>query len=538
MFATKNLGVNIKSGITVALISVPLAISLAIVGGASPVMWLLSGAWSWILAAFLCSSKHNAYGPAGSLAGILLPVAMTYGIQYFPVLAIIAGIAIVLFGVFRLTKYLALIPWPALQWFLLGIWLIIWLQQVPAILWLDVSLGAWESLQYIQNTNFLAVGIFLGTLAIMRLWRKYIPSIPGAIIVTVLGVLIGRYTSAQWISLDLLMHEYVWVHFSIYQGLDRSLLWSMLSDMTLLKTMLIAGVWVGIIAILETLISAKVAMKQTWIAYDPQREVYGLGITNMLTGIVGWMPISALVPRTSMNIMSGATSRLSGWLVWLFTWLFAAFLFTDALQYLPFAVIAGILVDIALSMINISLYHKMRKLEKISIIIILLVWLISYAWDPMLGILLGTVIALLLVVKRSFSAELMANVFRNGHHIHKIPLSHYSTLAKSWDILLIKMEGEMNYLTVESHIMSMKTVDEATTIILWFGYTAVLDTDAFEEIERMMQVWLDQGKDIYITWLREHNAYVLEQGSVYHELKTQGRIYESKTVLLEKLLDK
>ena len=85
-----------------------------------------------------------------------------------------------------------------------------------------------------------------------------------------------------------------------------------------------------------------------------------------------------------MNMRSGATHRLSGGIVGVLTALFSFFLFEGALSYLPFAVTAAILIDVALGMINVSLYHKMWKLEKSSILIILFVGVLSYLWDPMM----------------------------------------------------------------------------------------------------------------------------------------------------------
>gem|GEM_PF-2793912 len=126
------------------------------------------------------------------------------------------------------------------------------------------------------------------------------------------------------------------------------------------------------------------------------------------------------------------------------------------------------MVDIALGMINMSFYHKLRKVEKGSIIVVLLVGLISYLRDPIMGILIGTVIALLVVTKRALDSDLMANVFRDGHHAKKLPLTAYKDFQKPGDLLLIKLEGELNYLTSESHIEAMKTVEKASTIVLGF----------------------------------------------------------------------
>jgi len=528
---------NLKSGIVVALVSVPMAISLAIVCGATPLMGLLSWAWSGLFAAFFCSSRHNAYGPAGALAGILLPISLSFGLQYFPLLAILSGLFMLVFWLLRLTKYLSLIPWSALQWFLLGIWLIIGLQQVPAILWLNLEYDLITAIQHIGDSRWVTIVLFAISLGILQLCRKRFPKVPGIVIVTILWVVIGRFLApAMGVELDLLMTQYGDVSFSLFQSLDWGEYLSSLKDMTIMKTMITASIGIAVIALLETLISAKIAMKQTRVTFNAQREVYGLWLTNILTGLVWWIPVSALVPRTSLNVQSGATSKLSGWLVGVCTAVFAAFLFTGALQYLPFAVIAGILIDIALGMFNLSLYHKLWKLEKMSIMIIVLVWVISYVWDPMLGILIGTVIALLMVVKRAMSWDLVANVFRDGHHLMKTPLSDYPSHAQEGDLLLIKLEGELNYLTVESHTAIMQDVTKASTIVLWFGYSSVLDHDAAEEFDVIINKWIKQGKKVYLTGLHGNNLRIMQHGSVYEILEKEGHVFESKTVLLDELL--
>ncbi len=533
----KDVKVNIKAWITVALISVPIAISLAIVGGATPMMGLLSWAWSWVLAAIFCSSRHNAYGPAGSLAGILLPITVGYWVIFLPLLAMVAWVFILLFGVLKLTKYLTLIPGSSLQWFLLWIWLIIWIEQIPALLWLNLDYSLLEVAQNISETNFLALWIFLLTLLILNICRKYLPQVPGAIVVTLLWVVIGKYTAqANGIDLELLMDQYTDVAFTLFAWFERQTYLDALKNIETLKVMIVAWIGVGVIALLETLISAKIAMKETRVSYDPQREVYGLWLTNIITGLVWWIPVSALVPRTNVNIASGATTKLSWLLIGLFTGIFSAFFFSNALQFLPFAVVAWILVDIALGMINLSFYHKLRKLEKTSIWVVLLVWLISYLWDPMLWILIGTVISLLVIVRRALDSDLIVNIFRDWHHVQKTQLSEYKQFEKEWDLLVIKLEWELNYLTIESHKEAMESIQLAHTIVLWFGYTSVIDLDAQEELEHLIIKRLHTDKEVYITWLREQNLKIMEHGSVYKQLADSEHIYDSKSALLEKIL--
>lgn len=133
-------------------------------------------------------------------------------------------------------------------------------------------------------------------------------------------------------------------------------------------------------------------------------------------------------------------------------------------------------------------------------------------------------------------SDLIVNVFRDWHHVRKLSLWAYKEFQKEWDLLVIKLEGELNYLTSESHIEAMKKIEQATTIVLGFGYTSVMDLDAQEELEHLIIKRLKEWKEIYITWLREQNLSVMQHGTVYHQLAESWHIYESKSALLEKIL--
>lgn len=438
----------------------------------------------------------------------------------------------------RLSNYLSIIPWAVLQWFLLGIALIIGIQQIPAILWVNLEYTALEALLSITEANRLAIVLFTISLTILQLCRRYFPQMPGIIIVAVLWVLIGRFdafNTTLWI--DKLVDVYGEIWFSLFQFQWISTYTSLLNNTWLTQTLLTASIGVAVIALLETLISAKIATKNTRKAFSSQREVYGLWLTNIVTWLVGWMPVSALVPRTTLNIDMWATNKRSWALIGIFTAVFAAFLFSDALQFLPFAVIAWVLVDIALGMFNISLYHKLRNTEKSSIIIIGLVGVISYMWDPMLGILIGTTMALMMVVMRAMKRDLITNVFRDGHHLKKTKLVTYTRKQHEDDTLLVKLEWELNYLNTETHTLLLRKIKKPQIIILWFWYTCVIDNDAAEELDIVIQEYIQQWKQVYITWLEDQNLRLMSHGEWYISLKKEGHIYESKTKLLEKILD-
>lgn len=117
---------NWKSGLAVSLINIPLSISLAVASLGSdsidaPLLGLITAIWAGLTAAIFASNKHNIYGPAGALSGIILAFVMqkTGNIVYVPILAIVTGLMILAISFLRLTKYITLIPSSALHGFLL-----------------------------------------------------------------------------------------------------------------------------------------------------------------------------------------------------------------------------------------------------------------------------------------------------------------------------------------------------------------------------------------------------------------------------------
>jgi MFS superfamily sulfate permease-like transporter len=102
---------------------------------------------------------------------------------------------------------------------------------------------------------------------------------------------------------------------------------------------------------------------------------------------------------------------------------------------------------------------------------------------------------------------------------------------------LVKLEWELNYLNTETHTLLLRRIKKPQTIILWFWYTCVIDNDAAEELDIVIQEYMQQGKQVYITWLEDQNLALMSHGAWYTALVKAGNIYESKTKLLEILLD-
>ena len=121
---------NWKAGIIVALVNIPLSLSLAIASGATPTVGIITAIWAGIVAAIMGGSHFNVVGPAGALSGILIVYVMSYGVSIVPVLALFAGIIIVIVWFFRLDKYIIFIPSSVVHGFTLAVAVTLALGQV------------------------------------------------------------------------------------------------------------------------------------------------------------------------------------------------------------------------------------------------------------------------------------------------------------------------------------------------------------------------------------------------------------------------
>jgi hypothetical protein len=194
----RELSANWKSGLTVALVSVPLSLSLAIASGAAPITGIITAVWAGLIAAALGGSEYNVIGPAGALSGILAGVTLTFGASVLPLVAILAGAVIFAFYILRWDRYLVFIPSSVMHGFTLGVGVTIALGQINAALGLQglkvhesLLMNFYESLLHAGQTQLPTFILFAATLALLFGIARLAPRIPGAVVAAIMGIAIG-----------------------------------------------------------------------------------------------------------------------------------------------------------------------------------------------------------------------------------------------------------------------------------------------------------------------------------------------------------
>lgn len=533
---------NIKSGISVSIVSLCLSIPLAVASGWQPMHGLLAAIRAGFFAALFGWSNYNIVWPAGALSWLLVTFLLTADISLLPVLTILTGVFILAFYGLKLVKYITLIPSTALHGFMMGVGLIIMATQLVNALGLysleldgTVFINAITLLSHISSASLPSIITFLIGIAFLRTRNVFVKKVPWILPLTLLWIILWRYMQTHGLP------------FSI------TTLWDLFPNITFMRTdlsrfsqlqslSLEQGMWlvkmgfiVSIVAILETIVSAKIADKKTKTKHHEEQEVFGLWIANTVTWIFGGMPATGVFLRTALNIKSGATLRSSAAINAVFVGLIW-FIFFKQFTFIPMAIVAAILTNLALGMIDMKLLRSLFKQDLASFGVTIAVGLITFIEDPMYGILAWTAVSFLIHIRHSISTNLFVTIFKDGQFAFKTTTKIYKEYQQSDDIVIIKLPNEINFINASMIGSIIHCITEPQKIVFSFSWVDFVDLDGREILEESIRHYIESGKHIAVTWLHEHLQGQLEKLHFNEYLTTHIPVYTSTSEYLEEHL--
>lgn len=533
-----NLKRNWKSGITVSLVSIPLSISLAVAANSTPIMGIITAFWAGLIASILGGSNYNIVGPTGALSGILAMFAITYGVASLPALAIMSGLIILIFFILHFERYIILIPSSVIHGFTLGVAFIIGLNQINSAFGLH---GLTQHEKFIRNVmeSFAHIGqfdggtaiLFISTLAILFVFLKLIPKIPGPIIVAPIGIFLGYLSEAGIIGA-----KFQTLHSKFGDIVGSQIFQTPSLSFNFLDTNLFkAALAIAVVAILETLISAKIADGMTKTKSNHRKEMMGLGFANLASGIFGGIPATAALARTSLNVKSGATSKVSATISSIMIALVSV-IFISYFKYLPMAVVASILVYVAFRMVEAEHFKHIYAHNKSAFGLSIVVTLITVIQDPIVGILVGSIISLLIFVNHFSKAQCEIMVNKNKKMVAKIQTLKFNEIEKhGGDVIVYRFAGQMNYINSQSHLENLNKINGVHTIILNFRNLFYIDVDGLDSLKEIIETMKTKGKKVIITSAGPFIIPILEKEEWFFGMKQSGLVFNSTTEALRTL---
>lgn len=382
---------DLLAGFTVACVAVPLSLAIALASGVSPATGLITAIVAGITCALFGGTPLAVSGPAAAMAVLVASVVQQFGLNGLLIVVLGAGILQLLSGLFGAGKFAKFVPTPVIMGFTAGIGAIILIGQLPRALGLpppDQSqifhvirdLGA-----ELKNTHFNDLALVLATLAIIFGLPKLTKRFP-APLVAVLLPSIAAYAF----------------------GLNEETIGEIPRTLPLPKfpvlpsggylELLTAAFMVYALASLETLLSSSAVDKiaRSGKRHDPNQELIGQGLGNIVSAMFGGIPVTGVIARSALNVQSGAKTRRASIIHSLFLIGFI-FLFAPLISKIPVSVLAGVLLSVALKMLNPHELIGLWKVSRIEAFVYTLTFFVIVFVDLIVGVQAGIVAALLIM---------------------------------------------------------------------------------------------------------------------------------------------
>lgn len=473
---------NWKAGITVALVSVPLSIALGIASGTTPMRGVTTAIFGGLCSGILGSSDYNIVGPAGALSGMFSAYALQWGDDVLPWISLVSSAMVAVATLLKLHTYMLFMPTSVFEGFTVAVAIIIGLKQINFACGLNPPkdkrfyMSVYNSIATLDEIVWSSFIIFAITTPVLFILMRKLPKIPWTVVIPLLSIPLGALGDAD---IGVLPFEVLTLK-SKYNFQPRLVepLKPLSSLVPPQETMqfLVASLSTCVVAVLETLISAKIAQGRVDKPFDHELEMRGLTLGHLVCGAAGAMPPTGVFVRTSLNVTLGATHRFSQFLnatVVLIIFMAAMPVF----QFLPQATIASMLVVASIRMTPMTYLKKLWRENKGDLALCLVTALICVFYDPVLGLAAGAVIALLLGAMKTLVAE----QFRIDYHVEETGDSTCS----------VKVIGSLTYVNSDSFVEKARTLrPKVSRVTLKLDDLCVIDHDGASAVNKVVSFWL------------------------------------------------
>lgn len=386
---------DLVAGLIVSLVALPLAMALAIAVGLPPQHGIYTAVVAGISVPLLGGSYHQVSGPTAAFVVIVAPIINQYGLRGLIITTIIAGFILIAAGALKLGRYIHYVPYPVVTGFTSGIALTIAVLSLNDFLGLSIAKMPDSFLDKVvliaKHFNFAHWSeILVGFVSIlfMLISQRVIKKIPSPIVGITAGALLGLLLNSYGV-------EIVTIGSRFSQMLPNSLSFGFLTlpSFNEIRILSIPAVIIAALAALESLLSATVADRMAGTKHNPNAELIGIGVGNILSGLASGIPATGALARTATNIQSGGKTPLASSIHALFIALYVLF-FSHYISYIPMASLAALLLIVAYRMSHLQQFIHIIKAGPIKDALVLVTcFVFTVAIDMVAGVAIGIVLA-------------------------------------------------------------------------------------------------------------------------------------------------
>lgn len=402
-YSKTDFSTDLMAGIIVGIVALPLAIAFGIASGVTPEKGIITAIVAGFIISLLGGSKVQIGGPTGAFIVIIYGIIQEYGIEGLTVATLMAGILLVLMGVFKLGAVIKFIPYPIIVGFTSGIAVTIFTTQIADVFGLNFDgekvpgdfIGKWMVYaRHFDTVNWWNALVSFVSIFIIAITPKFSKKIPGSLIAIVV-VTLAVYLMKVYGGITTI--DTIGDRFSIQAQLPEAVVPAL--DWEAVKNLFPVAVTIAVLGAIESLLSATVADGVIGDRHHSNTELIAQGIANIVSPIFGGIPATGAIARTMTNINNGGRSPIAG-IVHAGVLLLILLFLMPLAQYIPMACLAGVLVIVSYNMSGWRTFLALMKNPKSDVTVLLITFFLTVIFDLTVAIEVGLLIACVLFMKR------------------------------------------------------------------------------------------------------------------------------------------
>jgi SulP family sulfate permease len=498
------------SGLTVGVISLPLAMAFAIAAGVKPEYGIYTTIIAAVLASLFGGSRYQVTGPTGAFIPILLSIVLIHGYENLLLAGLLAGVILVVMGLLKMGTLIKFIPRPVTIGFTAGIAINIFTGQIANFLGLTEVHGhegfvdsMRDILIHLDTINPYSVLTAVVCLALILLTPRFLPKIPGS--------LVGLLTSTALATL--VYPGQVATISTTFGGIPGSLPQFSFPAITIDKIEQLArpAFTIAMLGAIESLLSAVVADGMTGTRHNSNRELIGQGIANIVTPLFGGIPATGAIARTATNIKSGAVTRYSVILSALFV-LATLLVLAPYAGAIPLASMAPVLMLVAYNMSEHHSFIAILKTRSNSTSVLVVTFLLTVLANLTVAVEVGLLLAMVIFVKRMSEILVVTKVLPNPeNHLTKVAAQDRMDTHDCPQISIFSIEGPLFFGAAQMFSQSiMDTIQYSPKIvILRLSKVPFMDLTGEDHLRTIVKSLQKRGMMVLISGLNEQPEKIL-----------------------------
>ena len=506
------------SGIVVGIVALPLAIAFGIASGVSPTIGLITAIIGGFMVSALGGNSVQIGGPTGAFIVIVYNIIAQFGLTGLAIATFMAGLILVMMGLFRLGTVIKFIPYPIVVGFTAGIALTIFSTQMNDFFGLGLKdvpgefIPKWGMyLSNMANIDWYTLLVGVVSLAIIIVTPKISQKLPGALISIIIVTAATYIISYFCPSLTV---ETIGARFGDMKT-DIPMPHGFELDMTTINLLLPSAFTIAVLGAIESLLSATVADGVTGSRTNSNTELIGQGIANITVPLFGGIPVTGAIARTMTNITNGGRTPVAGVIHAIVLLLIFLFLM-PLINLVPMACLAAVLIVVSYNMSGWRTVVGIFKSPKSDVSVLLVTFFLTVIFDLTIAIEIGLLLAIVLFLRRVMENSEIKVYSEQLDVAEGTDLSNHEVLTVEKGVSVYEIDGPFFFgIATKFDEMMRSTLHEKPVVrIIRMRKVPFIDSTAIHNLEILIRSSHDEGIDIVLSGVNPKVHAALEHANI------------------------